>query len=631
MLTVSLPFWFSLLPACTRQVEEPADVLSTRTNSSHFDIENTRAPRTLDHKILEYRTFTESPLWDRKVASGALPSISERLPDNPRVIVPFKETGSYGGEIRRALTGDIVQIWAVMKAQNEGLFTFSHPYANTVEPNLAERWEFNDGGKQLLVHLRDGIYWSDGHPFTADDVTFYYNDVMFDVDARPTDRPPTPSSFLVDGKPIQLEKLDDLTLRFSSHKPVGRLLTGLAAHGTLVLPSHIFMNWHPRYNAEASYEDIRQKATMAYFMFTPGMPNITAWIPKEWHRGERLVFERNPYYWKVDTAGQQLPYVDRTTWQVIPEKQVILLKFLNGEIDLFGRYSQIDMLQTLKQAEAATHKFTSYLWGPNPAQAFYLNWDAPNPYLRQAFRNRDVRIALSLAINREEINQLSYQGYLVAGGYSFYPPNPDFNEASFAQFSEHDPERAKQLLERAGYKDTDGDRIREFAENLPFEITIDMVSAGNSKDLVELVASYWEQIGIKVNVFAALRDIIMPRRYSGEFEVHTFRRFAWAIDGPNQPYWHRNAATEGPEWLHEATRQFERAATTTDPVVIRESMAIARDLHTNNIPNIAIGASYHAWGANNRLGNIAENVSGTETNGGLFRLLSYEQIFIKQD
>ena len=113
-----------------------------------------------------------------------------------------------------------------------------------------------------------------------------------------------------------------------------------------------------------------------------------------------------------------------------------------------------------------------------------------------------------------------------------------------------------------------------------------------------------QQIGIKVNVFAALRDIITPRRNSGEFEVHTFgfdvpgdplfHRFAWTIDGPNQPYWHRNAASEGPEWLHEATQQFERAATTTDPIVIRESMAIAKDLHTDNVPNIAIGASYHA-------------------------------------
>tara|TARA_A100001037_G_C15131035_1_gene628721 strand:+ start:190 stop:2067 length:1878 start_codon:yes stop_codon:yes gene_type:complete len=619
---------------------EDTDRTGPSSTALTFDINQTRAPMAIDPAILASRAFTQSPMWDREVNAGLLPPVSDRLPPNPRVIIPFKEIGTYGGRIRRAITGDIVQVPATMKAKDEGLLTFSHPMGDSIEPNLAERWEFKDGGRELYVYIREGIRWSDGHPFTADDVLFFYNDLLFDDDGRPLDRSVIPSAYQVGGKPIELEKVDDLTLKFSADKPMGRILYGLASHDIFALPLHVYGKWHPRHNPNATYEEFRQRATRAQFLYTEGNPTLAAWRPVQWVRGQRVVYERNPYYWKVDTAGNQLPYVDNLEFTVIPEKQVILLKFMNGELDLFGRYSQIDMFQTLKQAERETGNFTVHLSGPTPAQVFYLNWDAPDPMVRQAFRNRDVRVAMSIGLNREEISQLLFYGFMVPAGHSFYPPSPFYSEKHFKRNSEYDPDRARDLLEGAGYRDTDGDGVREFPDGSPFEFTMDIVSAGGTRDITELVTSHWADIGIKANTFAALRDIIVPRRYSGEFEVHYWwydgaddplqDRFEWAITGPNQPYWHPKAGEEGPPWLHEATRAMELAATTTDPDTLRKYMIIARDLHTNEIPAIPLGAAYRVWGANNRLGNIPEDVSFGETHGAWGRPLTHEQIFVRQ-
>ena len=613
--------------------------LRSSDSATGFDIRNTRAPLEIDPSVLTNRSFGESPMWQHAVASGRLPPVADRLPKHPRVIIPFKKIGRYGGKIRRAITGDIVQVPATMKAKDEGLLTFSHPMGDSIEPNLAERWEFRNGGRELYVYIREGIRWSDGYPFTTNDVLFYYNDLLMDDDGRPLDRNVTPSAFLVDGKPVKLEKIDDLTLKFSAPKPMGRILYGIANHDLFTLPLHIYGKWHPRHSTDGDYEEFRRRATRAQFLYPEGNPTLAAWRPVKWVHGQRVVYERNPYYWKVDTEGNQLPYVDYLEFTVIPEKQVILLKFMNGELDLFGRYSQIDMFQTLKQAEREQGNFTVYLSGPTPAQVFYLNWDAPNPNVREAFRNRDVRIALSLGLDREEINQLLFYGFLVPAGYSFYPPSPYYTLEHFKRYAEHDRDQARRLLDRAGYRDSDGDGIREFPDGNPFAFTIDIVSAGGTQDITELVTSHWAHIGIKVNTFAALRDIIIPRRFSGNYEVHYWwfdgaddplqDRFEWAITGPNQPYWHRNASSEGPDWLHKATRVMELAATTTDQNKLREYMIQARDLHTEEVAAIPLGAAYRVWGANNRLGNIPEDVSFGETHGAWGRPLTHEQIFVK--
>ncbi len=595
-------------------------------------------PNALDPLIISTRAYSQAPQWAEQVQNGELPPLTDRLPDNPLVVVPIEEIGTYGGDIRRGLSSDISQWPGLMKAMSENLLAFSRPMGESIGPNLAVEWEYQDEGHVAVFKLRKGVRWSDGHPFTADDVMFFYQDMLFDENARASDRPTPPPDFLVGGKPIKLEKLDDHTIRFTSTKPMGRLFNALGGADYFAWPKHHLARYHPRYNPDADYGDFQQRTTRAQLLLTPETPSLSAWRPVEWVRGQRIVFERNPYYWKVDSAGNQLPYADRLTFAIIADGQVRLLKFINGEIDLFGRGAQYDMYETLRSQESAG-KFRVRLSGPDSGPAFYLNWDSPKVPLRAAFRDRDVRIALSIAINREEIGEILYHGLLVPSGYAWLPSSPYFSAEAFSKFAEFDPDSANAILESAGYRDTNKDGWRELRDGSRFEFTIDVSSSNNTSDICELVIDYWSAIGIKVNIYPALRDIIWPRRFNGEFDVHQWglegpddplgRINDWAITGPQTPFWHRKAYSDTTSWLKEASENLLLAQSAVDTSVRRIYMDKARDLHVDNVAAIVVGAIYRPWGASTRLGNVPNDIIFAGAQGAWGRPVFHEQIFVK--
>lgn len=597
-------------------------------------VQESRAPKMIDPHVLKTRRFGESPMLVKRVALGQLPPVSERLPDHPLVIVPLDTIGIYGGTLRRALTGDIVQTAGVNKTLSENLMGLERPLPKSVALNLAERYVFEDEGRVAVFNIRKGIKWSDGHPFTVDDILFWYYDMEMNEDAR--DAPLPASVWLVDGQPIGMEKVDDYTLKVFSSQPLGRVLNAFCLD-TVAYPKHVLSAYHPKYNKDATYEAFRDSTTSAQLIMKPGLPRLSAWVPVEWVRGQRLVYARNPYYWKVDSAGNQLPYADRLVFNVIQDPQVILLKFVNGEIDLFGRYAQIDMFPTL-QSEERKGKFKLRITGPERGPAFYLNWDSPKLGLREAFRNLQVRMALSHAVNREEINQIVYHGLLEPSGYAFARSSPYFNETLYKKYSAYDPVLAKRLLGEAGYRDTDGDGFRELKDGSRFEFNLD-VTPGARVSVCELVADHWQSVGIKVNLNIGLRDMIWPRRNNGEFDVHTWslegpadplgRLNDWAIMGPNVPFWHRNASTEGPAWLHEATDLIFKVLTTVDEKEVFDYMTQVQKLHAEQVPVIVLGFPYHVWGANARLGNVPYQNSASSVHRGWSRPVFHEQIYIK--
>ena len=580
-------------------------------------LQESTAPVSLDAGILASRSFGQSPTLAARVSSNALPALTNRLPENPLVVVPIEEIGQYGGTIRRGLSSDISQWPGLMKAMSENLLAFSRPMGETIGPNLAEAWRYEDGGRVAVFELRKGVRWSGGYPFTADDMLFFYKDMLFDENARASDRPTPPPDFIVDGEPIRLEKLDDYTVRFESKRPMGRLLHALGGDDYFAWPKHILSEYHPRYNPNADCGDFQQRTTRAQLLLTPDMPSLSALRPVEWLRGQRIVFDRNPYYWKVDSAGNQLPYADRLTFTIIPDGQVMLLKFVNGEIDLFGRGAGYNMYETLR-AQEASRPYRLRLSGPSSGPAFYLNWDTEKVALREAFRDRDVSIAMSLAINREEIGEILYYGLLVPSGYAWMPSSPYFDEKSFKRFVDFAPDSANAILDRAGYLDTDGDGWRELSDGSRFEFTIDVSSANNTSDICELVSDYWAAIGITINLFPALRDIIWPRRFKGEFDVHHWglegpddplgRLSDWAITGPQTPFWHREAYRDTTRWLKDATKQLLLGQSAVDTSLRRIHMAKAQELHVENIPVIVVGSIYRPWGASTRLGNVPNDI-----------------------
>jgi peptide/nickel transport system substrate-binding protein len=546
---------------------------------------------------------------------------------------PIESIGRYGGTIQRALTGDVIQKTGITKTLSENLMGYQRPLPDSIELNLAEGYEFADGGKTIVFRIRKGVRWSDGVPFTVDDILFWYQDLALDVEASASAAPP--GRWIVSGVPAGMEKIDDHTLKITARKPFARVLYALA-DDTIAYPKHVFAPLHPRYNPDTTYAEFRSRVTDATQTMEPGVPRISAWAPVEWVRGRRIVYERNPYYWKVDTAGNQLPYADRLTFSVIQDPQIILLKFANGELDLIGRYTRNDMLPTLRNEEKKG-RFKLHLNGPEGGRAFYLNWDAPNPNLRRAFRDRRVRLALSYAINREEVNQILYHGYLKPGGYSFSPKSEYFSEEAYLRHSLFDPTYSRKLMDEAGYLDSDGDGYREFGDGSRFEMTIDVRSDQTNDS--ELVAEYWEAIGIKVHIYAILRDILFPRKKNGQFEIHFWtlggadaplsRPYNWGIIRPYDPSWHRLAFKDPPSWLAEATECLKQAASEYDPDKRRRLMARVRDLHTDNVPVISLGATYNLWAASNRLGNVPDAGTHSDAFRGWGRPVFHEQIYIR--
>ena len=619
--------------SCSRRDAPPEELATVETNSSgtHSPI----PPDKIDPVILEQRLFREAPTLEEKVARGEIPPISDRLPENPMIIRPLETLGEYGGTLRRAVTGDISGRMEFNRTFNENLMKFERSLARTIELNLAESYEFLDEGRTAIFRIRKGIRWSDGVPFTGDDILFWYYDVAFNEDAR--DAPFGPSEWMLDGEPLTMERVDHLTLRISSREPLGRVLFALC-HENLALPRHFYAPFHPKYNPTADYEGFRKRTTSARRSMTPGTPTIAAWKPVEWVHGQRIVYERNPYYWKVDTDGSQLPYIDRIVFTVIPGTETILLKFINGELDLLAANARVSMAPTLR-SEERKGIFHTRVAPPNTGPVFFLNWDAQRAALRAAFRDKAVRMALSHAINREEINQIAFHGLLTPLGFSFYPNNPYYSPESSQRYIEFDPQKARDLLDEAGYRDRDGDGFRELKDGSRFEITVDTDLESEFSDVCELVADYWSAIGIKTHLFVARTEIVYDLRLNGNFEIHVYRLdgaseplgvpHQWGIWKANTPFWHRNAAREGPEWLKEVSRLFRDAMIALEPDQQRAAMERIRELHSENVSAISIGATSIVWGVNRRLGNVPYELTTDNAYRAWSHPLYFEQITIK--
>lgn len=615
----------------------PADTRTTDValEDVREDVQRSTAPAEIDANLLNNRTFGEAPMLAALVSRGELPPVADRLPENPLVIVPMEEIGQYGGTLRRALTGDVVQIWGPNKTLSESLMGYGRPDHSLIEHNLAEAHWFEDEGRSAFFRIRKGIKWSDGHPYTVDDVMFWYHDMTMDDDARATLLPP--SVWMVEDKPIDMEKIDDYTIRLTASQPMGRILYAMSSDFS-AYPKHKLKHLHPRYNPSANYETFRDSTTNAQLILQPGLPRLSAFVPVQWERGQRLVYDRNPYYHKIDSAGNQLPYADRLEFTVIQDEQVILLKFINGEIDLLGRHARISMYPTLR-AQERNGKYKVRVAPVDQGPAFYVNWDAPDPRLREAFRDIRVRIAMSIALNREELSAIAYHNLLDPGGYSFGRSTPWYDRDVHMKFSEYDADKAMALLDEAGYVDSDGDGYREMKDGSLFHMTID-VMPGAWADICELAAEQWEAVGIRTNLNVGLRDIIWPRRTTGEFDIHFWnltgpddpivRINEWAIMGASLPYWHRNATAEGPEWLREVTHHMRAAMTTIDTAEVNHHMRIARDLHTDNVPVIATGSGHTVWGHSTRLGNVPFDASAGDVRRGWSRAVFHEQIYIKK-
>lgn len=471
--------------------------------------------------------LVETPSLTDEVAKGRLPPVAERVPDVPAV-AEFesvgKEIGQHGGQLRwiarRARDIRIMNVYGYARL-------VGYDQALDLKPDILEAIEVEDG-RVFTMHLRPGHRWSDGAPFTAEDFRYWWEDVARNEEISPYG----PDVRLqVDGEWPTVEILDETTVRYSWSKPNPAFLPALAGASPLYIyaPAHYLKQFHARYadpaelEAKVAASGERNWAALhivngdLYESTNVDLPVLQPWVNRTAPPADRFVFERNPFFHRIDPAGRQLPYIDRVIVN-IADSSLIPAKTGAGEADLQARSLRFDNITFLKEGEERNN-YTVRLWPTALGSeiALYPNLNAADPVWRALNRDARFRRALSLAINRDEINEVIYFGLAQPGNNSVLPQSPLYEAERAALWATHDPARANALLDEIGLTERDGDGIRLLPDGRPLEIIVE--SAGErteETDAMELIADHWREIGVGAYINPSQRDVWRNRIYSGE-------------------------------------------------------------------------------------------------------------------
>ncbi len=478
--------------------------------------------------------FHEAPELRLKVAAGELPPVEERLPEEPLVDKPFEEVGIYGGTLRLGMCS--AAMWFPASIFTMEYMLLMDRKAEKVVPNIAKDWEFSDEGKTLTLYLRKGMKWSDGAPFTADDILFYWKDVILNDEITPV----KPKEWSPGGKLAIVEKVDDYTVSFHFSKPYWSIvwyLSGTTCKGGqnyIFLPKHALEKYHINYNPQAdelakenNYDHWWQLFNVKRdFWFikqpNPDIPSLGPWVTKQ-IIPEGVVYERNPYYFKIDTAGNQLPYTDTIKATIFGNTEVLVLRMVSGEYDYQPYGSMIDNYPVLMEgAEKGGYK----VWlGPSfyvsiPGYIVSQNY-TEDPIIAEILRDVRFRRALSLAIDREEINELLFLGKGTPQQITVHPSCSFYKEEWARSYAEYDPERANQFLDEMGMdkRDKEGYRLRPDGE--PFSLII-LHDVTIKVEQSELIKGYWEAVGIKTFVKVGSQSYLATCFAAGTYMIGTW-------------------------------------------------------------------------------------------------------------
>ncbi|MEM1265695.1 MAG: ABC transporter substrate-binding protein [Pseudomonadota bacterium] len=492
----------------------------------------------------------QAPALAEMVAAGTLPPLEERLPTNPEVVAPIDSIGTYGGTIRRFLSGSNDHNSFLRFVGPQGLTRWQADFSEVI-PNVAESWTTNEDSSEFTFKLREGMRWSDGEPFTADDIMFFVDDLLNNEEFYPT----APARFVVGGETMQAEKIDDVTVKLIFAAPYGTFLTELAtplAQEPVLWAKHYCQQFHPAYNADVqALVDASPAVEDWPSLFRLNCGEVEA--PNRWSNADRptldpwvvtgegytagstlVMMERNPYFWKVDTEGNQLPYVDTLQWGVAQDAQAILLEAIAGNVDMQARRiaSLANQPVLFENAEKAGYKLFQRTAADSNDMAIHFNHTHQDPEMRALLTNKDVRIALSIAIDRDEIIDIVYQGVGEPWQIGPLPQHSLYNEQLGRQHTEYDPDRANEILDAAGYDQRNGDGVRLFPSGEPivFNVNYPGVETPQHGDTLEIIKDHWADIGIGLNATSVERSIYYAR---GEANEHDF--MVWGAPGGLDP------------------------------------------------------------------------------------------------
>ncbi|MBN2303850.1 MAG: ABC transporter substrate-binding protein [Anaerolineae bacterium] len=487
--------------------------------------------------------YKESPMLAAMVAAGELPSVEERLPANPAVVTPINEVGAYGGDLRFGFVGSNPGwggMWYTTGWENLVIWK---PDFSGVAPNIAESWEVSDDVREYTFHIRQGIKWSDGVEFTTDDVMFYFEDILMDPDVSKSG--PAADWLPSEGADqFRAERIDDYTFKMIFANPNGTFLYSLpqwnGRHITF-FPKHYLMQFHKKYNEnvdelvaqEEGVEDwvglLNKKAcgptedTQNFYRY-PERPLLFPWIIEEpLGGGTTIKLVRNPYYWKVDTEGNQLPYIDTVTGYSYQDGESLTLAMLNGDLDYYKDPSGNDRIlyyDAVDEGKPLAISATISDGGVN--NTIHFNRNAHDETKAAVFADKNFRIGMSHAINREELIEIVHSGQGTPAQPSPLESSPLYNEQLATQYIEYSVDLANEYLDMVlPEKDGEGYRLGPNGERFTiiFTISNDLTYGTNWVQIAELLIGYWNAVGVDVLLNSVADEVYKEIRDNNEMEA----------------------------------------------------------------------------------------------------------------
>jgi peptide/nickel transport system substrate-binding protein len=459
--------------------------------------------------------YTQNPMWDSEVASGSLPPVEERLPSSP-VIAP--RSGQYGGVPKGATTSQRLRNGLDIGGGDRGHFGAVRLNEDfSYSRNVVEEVEYSNDNKTLTVRLQPGMKWSDGEPWTATDWEWHYHNHLFDTDITPT--PPRWSKG-TDGGIATFTKIDDLTFRIEWTTPAGNFVRSYWAHpgrfqGLNARPAHFMQQFHLKTNPNADteakalgYADWKARyIEKAHLETNPAGDSPHIWTYSvENVAVDAVTYKPNPYFWMVDQDGKQLPYFDGAVVDRVADSATVSTKLFTGELD-YGWFSFADYT-TFKQEEA-TGPFKAYLWNHiRNAQVYNFNWSYDDEVWRNIFQDVRFRRAMSVALNRQEMNDVCYFGMCEPGQFTAHITSRAYKPEYAQAWAQYDPDLANELLDEIGLEwDSAGTR-RTLPDGRPMVIDLPCEEGQAYQCQIDLAVEKWKAVGVEVNYKYVSGDLL---------------------------------------------------------------------------------------------------------------------------
>ncbi|MBK5570408.1 ABC transporter substrate-binding protein [Ensifer sp. SSB1] len=583
------------------------------------------------------------------VKEGKLPPLAERVGPEPLIVQPLEGGGTYGGELRFGLRGSSDHNNILRMVGPQGLVRWNPTYTEIV-PNVAKSYDVDETGRVFTFHLRKGMRWSDGHPFGVDDILFNIEDIVLNNEFAPTQ-----PRYIMGGEPMKVEKVDDLTVRFSFKESYGDFLAELASplgQHPVLYAKHYCSQFHPKYSGNIQQMIKENGASDWQTLFlqkcgdieipsrwaNPERPTLDAWVVREPYVGAatRVVLVRNPYFWQVDPDGKQLPYIDSVSGAISQDVESLVLSAIGGRIDFGLRHLDPPANRPVLAAnrEKGDYRFFAATPPGGVDTIFNLNLTHKNTELRELFNKKDFRIALSLGLNRREIIDTVLLGEGEPWQHGPFENHPYFHKRISTQYLDFDPDKANGLLDGIGLDKRGADGMRLLPTGKPLKFKIDVIPTFNPEwvDILQLVEQQWAKIGVDVDINPLERTFFFERTSgSNDHDAAVWTAIQSWVPGQIPQHivplhqdsrwgiawrdWYVSGGSKGeepPESVKERIKLYDQAKGVVDPERRKELIKKIADIAADEFEVFGLAKAQSTYGiVKNKMKNVPEEISNT--------------------